>query len=108
MRSTTNCGNLISLTKESHQKLSEAKQSHIKLAGANLHKIQSDAIPATFLEDDNNKYHRQCYQKYTMAISMLRKKTTALTESSRPSRTGELGNTLFPDYCICKKILQSM
>ena len=34
---------------------------------------------------------------------MLRKKTTALKVSSRPSRTGELGNT-FPNYCIlCKK-----
>ena len=45
---TMNCDNLISLTKESHQKLSEAKQSRIELGGADIHKIQSDAIPATF------------------------------------------------------------
>ena len=44
-----NNGNLISLTKENHQILSEAKQSRIELGGANIHKIQSDAIPATFL-----------------------------------------------------------
>ena len=61
MNKPCNLCNYMAIKHQSHQKLSEATQSHIKLGGANIHKIPSDAIPATFLEGDNIKYHRQCY-----------------------------------------------
>ena len=54
-------------------------------------------------------YHRKCYQKYTKAISVLKTKkgvtdTPCQPSSSRVKRTGDLGKTLFLDYCmICRK-----
>ena len=103
---TDSSDNLITVTKETYEILIEAKLCRIELSGENIRQIQSDGIPDTYIENSNDKYHRKCYQRFTMAISISRKRksTPICVESSRPPRTGDLGSNLFPDYCmICKK-----
>ena len=98
---------LLYLNQENYDRLLLAKQSRSELGGDNTHAEQGNSIPQSY--DDNLFYHRKCYQKYTKAISVLKTKkgvtdTPCQPSSSRVKRTGDLGKTLFPDYCmICKK-----
>ena len=49
-------------------------------------------------------FHRQCYQKFTNAVSVAKRKGSLTgehpVESKRPRRSGGFSGTLFPDICM--------
>ena len=49
-------------------------------------------------------YHRQCYKKFTNAVSVAKRKSSSSgeqpPESKRPRRSGEFSGKLFPDKCM--------
>ena len=71
---TDSSDNLITVTKETHERFIDAKKCRIELGGENIHQIQSDGLPYTYIGNSNDKYHRKCNQRYTMAISISRKR----------------------------------
>ena len=73
------------------------------LGGAYLHQEQCDLIPQD-LDVTHHGYHRQCYKKFTNAVSVAKRKSSSsgeqLPESKRPRRSGEFSGKLFPDKCM--------
>ena len=87
------------LSKEKYERLLVAVDSRLELGGANLHEVQSSQIPKQFIE--NLVVHDKCYKKFTGAISVAKKNVPSTSESStRPHRSGDLGNTLLPLHCM--------
>ena len=96
------------LTNETFARLVESKNARIELGGSNLHEAQANSIPARFIEGEYY-VHRQCYQKFTKAISVLAEKRSRPKHAGskgRPSllkrkkRTGETLGILFPNRCM--------
>ena len=101
---------LIYAKRESYDKLVNAKSKRVELGGEHAHTEQGRKIPVSY--GDNLFYHRKCYQKYTMAVSIKRKRDEQDSTSSQSQscsrgkrRKGNLGTILFPLYCmLCKKV----
>lgn len=102
--------NLTALTKETHTRLIQSRDARLRLGGAYYHKEQTENIPERFTEGEHY-IHRQCYQNFTKAISILAQRETRgkkkiATRSSplkRKKRSREPAGTLFPDTCMkCK------
>ena len=96
------------LTNETFARLVESKNARIELGGSNLHEAQANSIPARFIGGEYY-VHRQCYQKFTKAISVLAEKRSRPKHAGskgRPSplkrkkRTGETLGILFPNRCM--------
>ena len=89
---------VIAFKEETFQRLLEGKDAHEALGGDYMHKQQSESIPDIF-DDQIHGYHRQCYQRYTNAIAVYKRKFSA-TEipSKRPRRSGEFGPYFAPRY----------
>ena len=95
---------VIKLTELTFKRLKEAQKCRVELGGDNLH-VQGSRLPDSF--DESFYYHKKCYKKFTMAISIHRKRTKFQEFTKRRTKlTGELSQTLFPKHCmICKKIV---
>ena len=92
-----NKNKLTSLTQTSFQTLKDAKNARIELGLDHLHQIQCDGVPDEFTEGLG--YHYECYNNFTRANSLLRKKKPKEVEkpastSSRPQRWS-ISRTLF-------------
>ena len=93
----------------SHKTLIENKQIRAKLGGDNFHAEQSLSIPENY--KNGLKYHRECYQKFTYAKTLYKRKITDEEPCGSGSRKRkdlklEINKKqhLFPDYCyFCKK-----
>ena len=95
---------LLPLTKEHYTRLVSAKKDRAELGGENVHSLQGNNIPDTFPEE--RSIHRDCYKKFTKAISVKKRKASvsASSDGGWIKRTGDLGQKLFPDCCmICRK-----
>ena len=93
------------MSEQSFNTLIESKKARLLLAGDHIHQPQINNLPKVYNEGTNQGYHRECYQKFTKATSILRSNENANAKcaTQRSMRTGELGKTLFPDYCmVCK------
>ncbi len=103
---------LVRLSKESFDTLTECKGIRESLGGANHHERQCQHVPTMF-GDEAHFYHRECYQKFIYARTLLKRKRAKEDESSgsskRPSRASDQTNNgnprqLFPNECmICSK-----
>jgi hypothetical protein len=94
--------------------LIECKNIWVSLGGANAHEIQCKNIPENC---DGKEYffHRQCYQKFTLAKALLKRKVDkegdggesrikVTRTSTKPSLESSHPRGIFPDMCmICKK-----
>lgn len=96
------------LKEATYSKLLEGRESRIALGGDHLHSEQCESVPSK-LEVTKHGYHRQCYAKFTNAISVAKSKrrSTLLNEqqeeTKRPKRAGEFSGIIFPKICmICK------
>ena len=93
------------MSEQSFNTLIESKKARLLLAGDHIHQPQINNLPKVYNEGTNQGYHRECYQKFTKATRILRSNENANAKcaTQRSMRTGELGKTLFPDYCmVCK------
>lgn len=59
------------LKEATYSKLLEGRESRIALGGDHLHSEQCESVPSK-LEVTKHGYHRQCYAKFTNAISKVR------------------------------------
>eukprot|EP00794_Sanderia_malayensis_P013131 gene13131-14482_t len=94
---------LTPLNEETFKKLLESKDARCMLGASYLHKEQIESLPQ-FCVSGRLGFHRQCYQKFTNAISVLKRKST-ITEVSkkRQRRSGQFSSVLFPNHCMkCK------
>ena len=64
---------VIALKEETFQRLLEGKDAREALGGDHMHKQQSESIPDIF-DNQIHGYHRQCYQRYTNAIAVYKRK----------------------------------
>ncbi len=103
-------------SEESYKTLIECQKIREKLGGENQHKEQCKSLGHDF-EHSEIFYHRECFQKFTYAKTLLKRKATKDEESgtsksgkvqkltrssSSTAKTGERG--LFPNICmVCKK-----
>ena len=62
--------NVTPLTEATYSQLLEAKRARITSGGAYLHREQCNLIP----QDLDVTFHRQCYQKFTNAVSVAKRK----------------------------------
>ena len=87
--------------------LIENKVAREWLRGENAHLPQCSSIPSELVKTTHG-VHRKCYQKFTMGVSIEKKKRQkdeAIAEPSRkrPRRSGEGAKQLFPVMCMfCK------
>lgn len=101
--------NLLPLTREKYDRLLEAKNARERLSGANSHEPQGRGIPVAF--DECYTCHQSCYKKYTMAISVFKKKGRKIEMETPPStrkkRCEIVAPTaiLFPKHCMHPKCL---
>ena len=96
----------------SFKSLTECKKIRESLGGENHHEDQCKGIPAV-LNEEPLYYHRECYQKFTFAQALLKRKLAneneTMESNKRPSRTNSsTGATcsrgIFPKQCmICLK-----
>ena len=95
--------NVTPLTETTYSRLLEAKRACIALGGAYLHQEQCNLIPQD-LDVTKDGFHRQCYQKFTNAVSVAKRKGSLTGEhpvkSKRSRRSGGFSGTLFPDKCM--------
>ena len=98
------------LSEVSFKTLTECKKMRESLCGENHHEDQCKGIPAV-LNEEPFYYHRECYQKFTYARALLKRKLENENETTksnkRPSRasfsTGAACG-IFPKQCmICSK-----
>ena len=98
---------LLKLTEDNLDRLKEAKKCRFELGGS-IQVTQCNKKPDKFDKESEFLYHQTCYKKFTMAISVCKKKSQIqATEPScsRVKRTGNLDKTLFPKYCmVCKHV----
>ena len=108
---------LTKVSEASFQTLVECKSIRVRLGGENSHDEQCSRIPESF-EEKELYYHRECYQKFTYAKTLLKRKVNQDGGASTSKRSQRLPrNALrtdecpnrdsrgrFPDHCmICKK-----
>ena len=108
------------ISETSFDSLSECKAIRQKLGGDNGHDEQCNNIPENWVEGKKMYYHRECYQKFVYARTLLKRKTSEETElengkpKSRRRRSDALtteeiqeganARGLFPSICMfCKK-----
>lgn len=91
------------VNEDTYKKLKESKGARLSLGGEYIHKEQIENLPSSF-NAETQGFHRQCYQKFTNAVSVLkRKKVSNDAPDKRQRRSGQLPATLFPDICMkCK------
>ena len=94
---------IIPLKDITYSQFCKAKEAREALGGAYLHQEQCDLIPQD-LDGTHHGYHRQCYKKFTNAVSVAKRKSSSSgeqpPESKRPRRSGEFSGKLFPDKCM--------
>ena len=99
---------LLKLTEDNLDRLKDAKKCRFELGGNNIKFIRYIVTLCNMHKESEFLYHQKCYKKFTMAISVCKKKSQVqATEPSRSrvKRTGNLGKTLFPKYCmVCKHV----
>lgn len=112
-------GTLTRVSEVSFQTLLECKNIRANLGGENSHDEQCNRIPES-LSEREFYYHRECYQKFTYAKTLLKRKisqdgdTNESRKAQRLSRktssqAGKISTTdsrgRFPNHCmICKKV----
>eukprot|EP00112_Aurelia_sp_Birch-Aquarium-sp1_P017646 Seg411.7 transcript_id=Seg411.7/GoldUCD/mRNA.D3Y31 product="hypothetical protein" protein_id=Seg411.7/GoldUCD/D3Y31 len=114
--STKTSDNLITASQNTLQTLIECKSIRASLRGENHHVEQCNKIPDTIEESSDFYYHRECYQKFTYAKALMKRKKgkdeeqEASTKVQRTARGTSLNadearpRGLFPDLCmICQK-----
>ena len=104
-------------TLESLNNLKECKKIRETLSFENHHLEQCNGVPENY-SSTTLYYHRECYQKFTYARNLKRKRECSITPTSRrsirltsPETEKQISNLnetnetqLFPSYCmICKK-----
>lgn len=105
--------NLTPVSEKSLETLIECKKIRQKLAGENGHDEQCNNIPEE-LAENQYFYHRECYQKFVYAKTLLKRKTSHdnnQIQSSKVKRStttagaeGTDSRGRFPNVCmICKK-----
>ena len=79
--------NEITRLKEStYSQLLAGRAARHVLGGAYLHQKQCDFVPE-ILDTEKHGYHRQCYQKFTNAISVAKRKNSGeATQQAGPKR----------------------
>ena len=106
---------LVDVTEQTFATLVECKSIRESLGGDNHHIQQCKFIPDTFNQE--LKYHRQCYQKFTYAKTLAKRKIckeprkqrlsnrfVADSQNEAKRRKVEL-STLFPEHCMfCEKV----
>ncbi len=97
---------ITALKESTYLTLINGRAARQALGGSYLHQDQCDSIPE-ILDTAKHGYHRQCYQKFTNAISVEKRKksceATLQTETKRPRQSGEFSGGLFLKICmICK------
>ena len=110
-RQFNNISKLVDVNENTYQTLIENKNIRKRLSGENSHIEQCNNIPDEYV--DGLQYHRECYQKFTYAKTLLKRKNVEKGESSSSKRSsGRNQNTqinvekkfLFPRHCyFCKK-----
>ena len=112
-------GTLTRVSDASFKTLLECKKIRTSLGGENSHDEQCKGIPES-LGEREFYFHRECYQKFTYAKTLLKRKIVrdGDTNESRKaqrishntlSKTGKISTTdsrgRFPNHCmICKKV----
>ncbi len=112
--------NLITASKNALETLIECKNIRTTLGGENHHIEQCSKVPEIIEGSSDFYYHRQCYQKFTYARALMKRKKSKDEEQEasikiRRTRRGTSSSAeeipreirprgLFPDICmICKK-----
>eukprot|EP00795_Rhopilema_esculentum_P011299 gene11300-21488_t len=104
------------ISETSFGSLSECKAIRQKLGGGNGHDEQCNNIPENWVEGKKMYYHRECYQKFVYARTLLKRKTSEETElengkpKSRRRRSDALTTEeIQEDYtrCVSKMELDS-
>ena len=100
------------LSEVSFKTLTECKKIRESLGGENHHEDQCKGIPAV-LNEESFYYHRECYQKFTYARALLKRKleneNETMKSNKRPSRASSstgaaCSRGIFPKQCmICSK-----
>ena len=107
---TLDTPNLTLLTSDTHQRLLQSKNARVKLGGSHFHEKQIKSLPTVFILGDQY-IHRQCYQKFTKAISVQVQKSLEaakvkkgqVSPLKRRKRSDEKSGTLYPNVCMkCK------
>ena len=85
------------------KKLNESKDARNSLGNDHVHNEQIDGVPE-ILDPEKHGAHRVCYQKFTNAVSVLKRRTSSSDiPEKRQRRSGEFTGTIFPAYCMkCK------
>ena len=107
--------NLIRISESSYETLLECKTIRESLGGENCHSEQCSGIP-TNVDNKECYYHRECYQKFTYARALKKRKlekdevqdpsakVIRATTRQHPGPEQSRPRGLFPDLCmICKK-----
>ena len=90
---------LLHLEKDGYERLVFAAACRRELGGGSIHELQSSQIPKQLAE--NILYHSKCYKKFTSAIGIAnRSGSSTVQTSTRVRRSGDLGSTLRPPYCM--------
>ena len=105
--------NLIAIDEVRYAEIVSAKECRMKLGANHLHHEQVTRVPPGY--KTGLFYHRECYQNFTKARSLLRKREplkelcpkpniTHGEETGRPRRSHEIDSAgRFPDHCwFCK------
>lgn len=64
---------ITAVNKDTFKKVQESKEARRTLGGEYIHKEQLDNLPSS-LDSETHGFHRQCYQKFTNAVSVLKRK----------------------------------
>lgn len=67
---------ITAVNEDTFKKLQENKEARRTLGGEYIHKEQIDNLPSS-LDSETHGFHRQCYQKFTNAVSVLKRKKTS-------------------------------
>ena len=94
---------ITAVSEDTIKRLLESRDARYDLGSDYIHREQIDRIPEHF-DGTKHGYHRQCYQKFTNAISVLKRKSSlSVIPEKRQRRSGDFSKILFPDYCMkCK------
>jgi hypothetical protein len=108
---------LTKVSEAAFQTLVECKNIRLRLGGKNSHDEQCSGIPESF-DGKELYYHRECYQKFTYAKTLLKRKVSQDGEASARKKSERCGHKSlkieecsstdsrgrFPNHCmICKK-----
>ena len=99
---TTN-DSLAALNQQILMKLKESKDAGNSLGGDHVHNEQINSVPE-ILDPEKHGAHRVCCQKFTNAVSVLKRRISSSDiPEKRQRRSGEFTGTIFPAYCMkCK------